>query len=48
MARPSSAAKSEAATAADDNSVSTDEINAIEDGKIFDYIRSTIWSRTSK
>jgi hypothetical protein len=38
MARPSSAVKSEAVTAADDNSVSTDEINAIENGKIFDYI----------
>jgi hypothetical protein len=38
MAKPKKAAKSEAVTAVEDNGASTDEINAIEDGKIFDYI----------
>jgi type I restriction enzyme M protein len=37
MARPRKAAKLEATTA-EDNGASTDEINAIEDRKIFDYI----------
>lgn len=37
MAKPKKAAKS-AATAAEDGGTSTDDINAIEDGKIFDYI----------
>ena len=38
MARPKKAAKSEAETAAEDDSAPPPEINAIEDGKIFDYI----------
>ena len=38
MARPRKAAKSEPVAAAEDDGASTDEIDAIEDGKIFDYI----------
>src|SRR5258708_15432717 len=38
MAKPRKAAKSEAVTAAEDNGASTDDIDSIEDGKIFDYI----------
>ena len=38
MAKPKKAARSEAVPAVEDNGASTDEINAIEDGKIFDYI----------
>lgn len=38
MARPRRTAKSEAVAAAGDHDASIDEIDAIEDGKIFDYI----------
>jgi hypothetical protein len=37
MARPTKAAKSEAVTAAEGNGASIGDIDAIEDGKIFDY-----------
>jgi Type I restriction enzyme R protein N terminus (HSDR_N) len=48
MARPSKAAKSEAVTAAEDNGASIDEIDAIEDGKIFDYITGKLVAENDK
>ncbi|UQA57103.1 hypothetical protein [Polyangium aurulentum] len=38
MARPKKAATSESVTTHEENSTSTDETSAIEDGKILDYI----------
>ena len=48
VARPKKTAKSEASTVTEDNSVSTDETSAIEDGKILDYITGKPVAENSK